>query len=133
MATYPDDATYNSAVMTNRKPDKGFDVDYQFPKPIIFESDAGYEKRRLVSRRATRSYKLTYGSIDNEYRLAIENFYLARSGEYESFSFDLSHIGESGIINVRFVGSLQKKHLASGNSVNENYYNIGIELKEVYD
>lgn len=132
MAIYPTDATYSTALMVNRKPDRGFSVDYSFPAPIIFESDAGYEKRQLTSRRASRVFKLNYGALDNDHRLAIENFYLARSGEYESFTFDLTHIGETGTAVVRFSGSLDKKHLFSTNNATENYYSISIELKEVY-
>ena len=52
---------------------------------IIFNSQAGYEKRRLRSRRSKRNYNLQYTNITGIEKTAIENFYNARSGAFEPF------------------------------------------------
>lgn len=119
--------------MADRKPDtgigssRGFDV-------ITFASQAGYEKRRLKSRRSKRNYDLTYTAITGVEKTAIENFYIARSGEFESFSFDLSHINESGIITTRFAGPLEIDQTYSvGSRLIDNYYTVSFKLQEVFD
>ena len=99
-----------------------------------FISHAGYEKRRLKSRRPTRNYDLQYTNITGVEKTAIENFYNARSGDFESFSFDLSHLNESGTITTRFDGPLSTTQiLSSGSSLTENFYTVGFKLKETFD
>ena len=106
---------------------KKFDV-------TTFKSQAGYEKRRLNSRRPLRNYNLEYTNISGVERTAIENFYNARSGEFESFSFDLSHLSESGTITARFDGGLNiNQVLSSGTSLTDNFYSVNFKLKETFD
>jgi hypothetical protein len=118
--------------MTDRKPDRGFSTDKQFDT-LTFESQAGYETRRLRSRRPRRNYNLTYTNISGVHKIAIDNFYNARSGDYESFVFDLSHINDSGQVTVRFDGPVQTTHVASaGTQPSQNFYTVSMKLKEVF-
>ena len=119
--------------MADRRPDKGFSAQRKFDT-IKFESQAGYEKRRLRSRRSRRSYDLSYTNITGIEKTAIENFYNARSGEFEAFTFDLTHINEIGTITTRFDGplSVQQVHSA-GSALTENFYTVSFKLQETYD
>lgn len=138
MATYPQDAvgiftTSYFSSMADHKPDKGFSSDRTYSS-IIFESDAGYEKRRLKSRRAKRTYDLSYTNVTGLVKSAIESFYNDRNGEFEAFSFDLAHINESGTITTRFTGPLSIRHvLSTGSNVTENYYTVSFKLQETFD
>ena len=99
-----------------------------------FASQAGYEKRRLRSRRSKRSYDIKYTSITGVEKTAIENFYNARSGEFESFSFDLSHINETGTITTRFQGPLSiEQTYSTGSRLIDNFYMVSFKLQEVFD
>tara|TARA_Y100000592_G_scaffold14159_1_gene20092 strand:- start:35173 stop:36789 length:1617 start_codon:yes stop_codon:yes gene_type:complete len=119
--------------MADRKPDTGFQTQEKF-ESSIFTSQAGYEKRRLKSRRSKRNYTLTYSNISGIERTAIEEFYRARSGDFESFTFDLSHLNDSGTLNTRFDGPLDiQQVLSSGSSLTENFYTVSFKLQEVYD
>ena len=119
--------------MSDRKPDTGFQTQESF-QASIFTSQAGYEKRRLKSRRSKRNYTLTYSNISGIERTAIEEFYRARSGDFESFTFNLSHLNESGTLNARFDGALDiQQILSSGTSLTENFYTVSFKLQEVYD
>ena len=119
--------------MSDRKPDTGFQTQESF-QSAIFTSQAGYEKRRLKSRRSKRNYTLTYSNISGIERTAIEEFYRARSGDFESFTFDLSHLNDSGTLNARFEGALDiQQILSSGTSLTENFYTVSFKLQEVYD
>lgn len=119
--------------MADRKPDKGFNSTRTFDT-IKFTSQSGYEKRRLRSRRSKRAYDLQYSNITGIEKVAIENFYNARSGEFEAFTFDLSHINESGTITTRFEGPLSVNHVASaGSAQTENFYTVSFKLQETYD
>ena len=67
-------------------------------------------------------------------KTAIENFYNARSGEFEAFSFDLSHINESGTITTRFDGTLKVQQvLSTGSQLTENFFTVSFNLKETFD
>ena len=57
MATYPLDAS-----MDTRKPDRGYSVSREF-NVTNFVTAAGYEKRKLKSRRSKRRYTLAYNNI----------------------------------------------------------------------
>ena len=119
--------------MADRKPDKGFTAQRTFDT-IKFESQAGYEKRRLRSRRSKRSYDLSYTNITGIEKTAIENFYNARSGEFEAFIFDLTHINEIGTITTRFDGPLTVNHvLSTGDNLTQNFYTVSFKLQETYD
>jgi hypothetical protein len=137
MAIYPNDATgsFTTATFTSmadRKPDRGFSEDRAFDI-INFTSEAGYEKRSLRSRRSKRRFALSYSNVNGLVKQAIENFFIARSGEFESFTFDLSYIGQSGTINARFDGGLSIQEVKSGNaSILDNFYNISFQLVETY-
>ena len=119
--------------MADRKPDGGFGTEKVF-NVTKFKTQSGYEKRRLNSRRGLRAYNLQYTNISGVERTAIENFYTARSGEFEAFSFDLSHLNESGTITTRFDGGLQiNQVLSSGTSLTENFYTVSFKLQETFD
>ena len=119
--------------MADRKPDSGIESSRTFDV-TTFVSQAGYEKRRLKSRRSKRNYDLTYSAITGVEKTAIETFYNARSGTFESFTFDLSHINESGTIVARFEGPLTISQTYSiGNRLIDNFYTVSFQLMEVFD
>ena len=119
--------------MADRKPDKGFSSEEAF-QSSIFVSQAGYEKRRLQSRRSKRNYTLQYSNISGIEKTAIEEFYRARSGDFESFTFDLSHLNDSGTINARFDGALNVNQvLSTGTTLTDNFYTVSFSLQEVFD
>ena len=135
MASYPSNATYsvggNTYTMTSRKPDRGFSVGEQFNN-AIFTSQVGYERRRAISRRSKRQFQLQYTNVNGGYKQAIENFYRARSGDLESFEFDLSYIGMSGTIQVRFDGELGVSEVQTTSNTITNIYTISFNLVESY-
>ncbi len=126
MANYPADAS-----MTTRKPDRGYSESRQF-NVTNFTTQAGYEKRKLKSRRGKRNYTLTYNNISEERKDNIVNFYEARSGTFESFILDLTHLNLTGSINVRFEGELNVTHVISGNTTEKDIFNISFNLVEAY-
>lgn len=138
MYSYPTGATgaftiSSFANMADHKPDRGYQVERTY-NSVIFESEAGYEKRRLRSRRAKRSIDLTYTNVTGLVKGAIENFYNKVSGEYEAFTFDLSHINETGTMTVRFDGALQVTQvLSAGSNALSNFYTVSFKLKETFD
>jgi hypothetical protein len=138
MATYPIDATSlfttaNFSSMADRKPDKGYATQREY-NTIIFETESGYEKRRLRSRRSKRSYDLRYTNITGLEKFAIENFYAQRSGSFESFDLNLEHLNDTGTVRVRFDGAVKVDHvLSAGSNVLENFYSVSFTLKETYD
>ena len=72
--------------------------------------------------------------IRDELKTAIENFYTARSGEFEAFTFDLAHLNESGTISTRFDGPLSVTQvLSSGPNLTQNFYTVAFKLQETYD
>lgn len=135
MASYPSNATYsvggNTYTMTSRKPDRGFSIGEQFNN-AIFTSQVGYERRRAISRRSKRQFQLQYTNVNGGYKQAIENFYRARSGDLESFEFDLSYIGLSGTIQVRFDGELTTAEVQTTSNVLTNIYTVSFKLVESY-
>jgi hypothetical protein len=138
MATYPTDATslFTTDIFTSmadRRPDRGYATQQEY-NTIIFESESGYEKRRLRSRRAKRSYDLKYTNITGLEKYAIERFYAERSGTFESFYLDLSHLNEVGTVRVRFDGAVKVDHvLSAGSNLLQNFYSVSFTLKETYD
>ena len=138
MATYPNDAvglftTSTFTSMVDVKPDTGFTSNQEF-NTIIFETESGYEKRRLRSRRSKRSYSLTYTNVTGLEKTAIERFYRERSGSFSSFILDLDHISEVGTVLVRFEGALNINHvLSTGANALQNYYTVSFDLKETFD
>lgn len=138
MATYPDDAAGPFTIsdfssMADRKPDKGFTEEVEF-QTVKFDTEAGYEKRRLVSRRPKRKFSLRYTNINGLAKQAIQNFYRARSGDFESFTFDLDHVGQSGSVTVRFDGTVKVNEVRSGGAnVIQDVYTVTFDLQEVYD
>jgi hypothetical protein len=138
MAIYPDDATasFTTATFTDmrdRKPDRGYSYDRVYDV-VTFESDAGYERRRLKSRRPKRLYELSYTNITGLEREAIESFYNARSGSFESFTLDLTHLSTTGNVTVRFEGPLSVSHnySAEANAL-VNFYTVSFRLQETFD
>ena len=138
LALYPLGATgpfttSSFSTMADHMPDNGYQIERSY-NTVIFESEAGYEKRRLRSRRPKRNISLTYTNVTGLEKTAIENFYNARGGEYESFTFDLSHVNDSGTILVRFDGALQVNQiLSAGANLLSNFYTVTFKLKETYD
>lgn len=138
MAFYPNDAvgtftTTNFSSMADKKPDKGYSSSKQY-NSVIFETEAGYEKRRLKNRRPKRSYNLSYTNVTGLEKSAIESFYNARGGEFESFTIDLTHLNDVGTATVRFDGSLDVQHiLSTGDNLLQNFYTISFKLKETFD
>ncbi len=138
MATYPNDATgtFTTATFTDmrdRKPDRGYGYDRAYDV-VTFETDAGYERRRLRSRRPKRLYELTYTNITGLERGAIESFYNARSGTFQSFNFDLAHINDAGNVTVRFEGPLSVSHNYSGEAnALSNFFTVSFRLQETFD
>lgn len=119
--------------MSDRSPDKGFTVDKRIDVSK-YKSIAGYEKRRLISRRPERTWNFTYGKVSGIEKQAIETFWDNRFNDYEAFFFDLSHIEEVGTVTVRFEGPLQVRHIATlGDDVSQSIYSINIVFQEVYD
>ena len=138
LASYPTGATgpfttSSFTSMADHMPDNGYKIERTY-NSIIFESEAGYEKRRLRSRRPKRTISLTYTNVTGLDKVAIENFYNDRGGEHESFNFDLAHVNDSGTILVRFDGSLQVTQvLSAGANLLSNFYTVTFNLKETYD
>ena len=119
--------------MEDRKPDRGNETNKKFDV-ITFTSQAGYEKRRLRSRRPVREFDLEYTNVSGLEKDAIENFYTARHGEYDSFLFDMTHINQVGTIITRFDGSLDVSHEHSLDGTRQNnFYKVGFALKELFD
>lgn len=137
MASFPTDATYDSGstitYLSNRKPDKGLSINNGF-KVQEFISQAQYNKRTLLTRKSFRTFNLTYTNINGYYKAAIENFYNARFGNFESFSFDTSYINLSGTITVKFGddGLNITKVQDSTTSLYDTIYTITFSLNEVY-
>ena len=119
--------------MESRKPDRGNEINKEFDV-IKFESQAGYEKRRLRSRRPKRGFALEYTNVSGLEKEAIETFYNNRNGEYESFFFNMAHINQPGTVITRFEGALDINHEHSFDGTRQNnFYTIGFALKEVFD
>jgi hypothetical protein len=135
MASFPTDATYVSGEvtysMTSKKPDRGFTLENSF-NTAIFTSQIGYEKRRQISRRSKRKISLTYTNINGGYKTALENFFKNRGGDAEAFEFNLSYLGLSGTILVRFDGGLQTTETLSSEDPLNSFYNVRFILQETF-
>lgn len=126
MALYPDDISG----LSSRKPDKGFSQSKEY-LTSNYQTQVGYEKRRLLSRRAKREYSLSYTNVLSSLKEAVETFYDSMGGSYSTFSFDLSHVNETGTIRVKFNGPVSITHIATLNS--DNIYSITINLIEDFN
>jgi hypothetical protein len=135
MASFPTDATYTSGIttydMSNKKPDRGFTIDNTF-NTVLFTSQIGYEKRRQISRRSKRSISLNYTNLNGGYKNALEDFFKNRGGDSEAFEFNLSYVGLSGIILVRFNGSLQISETLTSSDPLNSFYNVRFTLQETF-
>jgi hypothetical protein len=135
MANFPSDATYvlngTTYTMSNRKPDKGFGIDQSF-NTSIFTSQIGYEKRRQISRRSKRKFSISYTNLHGAFKTALENFYRNRGGDSEAFEFNLSYVGLTGIISVRFEGSFQVSEVLTSASELDSFYNVKFTLQETF-
>jgi hypothetical protein len=119
--------------MRDRKPNNGIMMQDQF-NVSKYSSQAGYEKRRLMSRRPKRNFQLTYTNVTGIEKEAIQNFYRARNGEYETFTFDLTHINDTGTVRTRFNGPLEiQQVLSAGSSLTQNYYNVRLNFQEDFN
>lgn len=135
MATFPDDASYSTGgvtyTMTNKKPDRGFNVN-RVLNSSIFTAQSGHEARRLITRRAKRTIPLNFTNVIGPYKQAIENFYNSRSGDFESFEFDLTYVGLSGTIIVRFSGPLNIQEVLTSQDEINDFYNVSFTLEETF-
>ena len=135
MAQYPSDATYSvggdTYTMTSRKPDRGYSISSQFTN-AIFTSQVGYERRRALSRRPKRQLEGRYTNINGGLKQAIENFYTSRSGELESFEFDLSYVGLSGTVQMRFNGPLSITEVQTTSQMTSSIYTVSFSLIESF-
>lgn len=133
--TFVTESVYTTRIsdMRDRKPNNGFMTQNQF-NVSKYSTQVGYEKRRLMSRRQKRSYQLTYTNISGVEKEAVENFFKARNGEYETFTFDLTHINDTGTVRTRFNGPLEiQQVISAGPSLTQNFYNIRFNLQEDFD
>lgn len=135
MANFPTDASYTSGGVTysmvSKKPDKGFSIDNQF-NTSTFTSQIGYEKRRQISRRSKRKISLSYTNINGGFKTALENFFKNRGGDAEAFEFNLSYVGLSGTILVRFDGALQVSEILTSEDPLNSFYNLRFTLQETF-
>ena len=135
MVIYPINATATingtAYSMTNRRPDKGLPYTNDFIGNI-FTSQSGHEVRSSRSRRSKRKFNVTYTNLNGGFKTAIENFFRDRQGEYESFEFDLLHIGMSGTILARFSGGLSVTQVLSTLDERTSFYNVSFTLEETY-
>lgn len=135
MASFPSQATYTLGateyLMSDRRPDRGFSTITELPV-TRFTSQAGYEARRQLSRRSKRTFTLSYTNLSGPYKSAIENFYNARGGTWESFEFDLSYAGQNGIIFVRFEGPLTVTQVLTSLDEVNDFYNVSFNLQETF-
>ena len=94
---------------------------------------AGYEKRRLITRRLKRKWEFSYTNINGIEKEAIETFYRERSGTFEAFSFDLSHLNEQGLVTVVFDSGPKITNVLSGspNDLTQNFYTVNMVFREV--
>ena len=84
-----------------------------------------------MSRRPKRGFELTYTNITGVEKQAIEDFYTQRSGEFETFTFDLEHINSSGTVRARFEGPLEVDQVISGGyALTDNFFTVKIKIKE---
>lgn len=119
--------------MRDRKPNNGFTMQDQF-NVSKYTTQSGYEKRRLLSRRPKKTLSLIYSNISGVEKEAIENFYYARNGEFETFTFDLTHINDTGTIRARFNGPLEiQQVISAGPLLTQNFYNVRISLQEDFN
>lgn len=118
----------------DRKVDRGFSYTRE-PEMRATKYIAGYEKRRLITRRLKRAWTWRYTNINGIEKEAIEQFYLARSGTYEAFSLDLSHLNEQGLATVVFNKPISVTNVlsASPEDLTQNFYNVDIEVREIDD
>jgi hypothetical protein len=135
MATYPNDATTTITSTTyslsGRKPDRGFTYDIEYPINV-FVSQSGHEKRNSVSRRPKRTYALRYTNIQGGYVQALNDFYKSVHGNLNSFYFDTAHIGQSGLVMVRFEGKLSISEVQSTLEMASSIYNVQFNFVETY-
>lgn len=120
--------------MASRKADKGFSYSRE-AEVKTSKFIAGYEKRRLVTRRLKRKWNFQYTNINGIEKEAIEAFYRDRNGPFEAFSFDLSHLNEQGLVTVIFDTPPQVTNVLSGspNDLTQNFYNVTMVFREVDD
>ena len=75
--------------MNDRKPDRGYSI-ARAPNNTSFSSVLGYEKRKRLSRKVLRKFTFSYTNISEARKISIENFYLDRGGDFETFPFFIS-------------------------------------------
>ena len=92
------------------------------------------KKDGYAVRRPKREFSLEYTNVSGLEKEAIEKFYDARQGIFESFFFDMTHINQAGTLITRFDGALDVSHNHSLDGTKQNnFYTVGFALKEVFD
>jgi hypothetical protein len=117
--------------MTDRRPDRNYAYVNSL-KSAIFTSQAGYERRRQISRRSKRTFNFAFSSVRGVYNEALQNFYNSRGGDYESFEFDLSYAGQSGTMIARFNGDLNIVQILATDNPLTDVYNVTFSLQETF-
>lgn len=135
MARFPSEATYSVGVttytMSDRRPDRNFSITEVFNN-ATFTSQVGYQRTRAISRRSKRQFQLKYTNISGAYKQALENFYRARGGDFNSFELDLSYVGLSGTIQVRFGNDFSVSEVLTTSNLVSSVYNVTFTLNESY-
>lgn len=135
MASFPSQATYvlgpTTYTMSDRRPDRNFVINEVFNN-ATFTSQVGYQRTRAISRRSKRQIQLKYTNISGAYKQALENFYRARGGDFDSFDLDLAYVGLSGTIQVRFGNDFSVSEVLTTGNIVTSVYNVSFSLTESY-
>ncbi len=127
--------TDRCSTLIEKKPDKGFSVskDFTFSQ---FESQVGYKKTRLISRKPNRTWNFKYTNVNGLQKDAIETFQDSRFGGFETFELDLSHLLDpnGGIVRVKFAAPIINTLVASkGVNLIDQFYTVSIRMQEQDD
>ena len=122
MATYPTDASITTRPAKNIASTRGFNN-------RITEYGGGVLKVENLNRRSRRTFELRYVNITELEKNNIESFYQDRLGDYEVFTFDRTHVLETGTIEVRFSDTFRST--LKNNYGGTDYYDVTISLVEV--
>jgi hypothetical protein len=110
--------------------DVGLTPEYTFPTTVEFKTlisvgESGRERRRSKISTQRREWSLKFGILSDVETSLIWDFYLARKGAYESFTWQDPVEGGSSV-TVRF-----KDDKLTKNYFKYNAYNISINFIEV--
>ena len=118
---YPVDANIT------QRPTRNIAMTKTFPTNVI-EYGGGYQKVTPLSRRAFRSFTLSYNLMSEAEKNNLEAFYDQQT-TVTSFDFDRDHILETGTIRVRFAEAFQSTLIDTMGG--ENRYDVTVSFREV--